>query len=77
MFVCVCVCVGVCVRVKECTISRDGDVMTMESNGRERNDSKTDDIISVKAVVTTFGSVITHLQLCGGERLITLIKTAV
>lgn len=63
----------VCVRVKEC--AREGDVMITESNGRERNDSKTDDIILVKAVVTTFCSVITPLQLCGGKRLMILMKT--
>lgn len=38
-----------------------GDVMLIKSNGRERNDSRhRDEIILIKAVVTTFGSVLIH-----------------
>lgn len=50
--------------------------MLIKSNGSERNDSSNrDEIILVKVVVTTFGSVFTHFQLCAGKTLIILFKT--
>lgn len=47
----------------------------MESKSREKSLQPGDDDISVKAVVTTFGSIIIHLKLCGETRLIILMTT--
>lgn len=66
---CVCQSEGMCHKQR-------GDVMLIKSNGSERNDSSNrDEIILIKAVVTTFGSVFTHFQLCAGKTLIILFKT--